>query len=121
MPQDPFADLTPNGRPVTGQRREIPDDPFADLIPSDPFKPVGRAVPRDASQTKATTQNVTGRRNDWPDAIRTLAQGASFKAGDEIEAAVRSGNYKPDPRVIAERILQAAALDATLAVNLRKP
>jgi anti-sigma28 factor (negative regulator of flagellin synthesis) len=39
----------------------------------------------------------------------------------EIEAAVRSGNYKPDPRVIAERILQAAALDATLAVNLRKP
>ena len=90
MPQDPFADLTPNARPVTGQRREIPDDPFADLIPSDPFKPVGRAVPRDASQTKATTQNVTGRRNDWPDAIRTLAQGASFKAGDEIEAAVRA-------------------------------
>ncbi len=39
----------------------------------------------------------------------------------EIEAAVRSGTYKPDPRVIAERILQAAALDATLAVNLRKP
>ncbi len=39
----------------------------------------------------------------------------------EIEAAVRSGTYKPDPRLIAERILQAAALDATLAMNLRKP
>ncbi len=39
----------------------------------------------------------------------------------EIEAAVRGGTYKPDPRLIAERILQAAALDATLAVNLRKP
>ena len=39
----------------------------------------------------------------------------------EIEAAVRNGSYKPDPRLIAERILQAAALDATLAVTLRKP
>ncbi|HEY1100685.1 MAG TPA: flagellar biosynthesis anti-sigma factor FlgM [Myxococcota bacterium] len=38
----------------------------------------------------------------------------------EIEAAVRNGTYKPDPRAIAERILQAAALDATLAANMRK-
>jgi len=90
MPQDPFADLTPNARPVMGQRRETADDPFADLIPTDPYKPVGRATPRDASQTKATTQNVTGRRNDWPDAIRTLVQGASFRAGDEIEAGIRA-------------------------------
>lgn len=37
----------------------------------------------------------------------------------EIEAAVRSGTYKPDPRQIAEHILQAAALDATLAANLK--
>jgi len=37
----------------------------------------------------------------------------------EIEAAVRNGTYRPDPRVIAERILQAAALDAQLSVMTR--
>lgn len=90
MDQDPFADLIPTARPVMGQRREIPDDPFADLVPTDPYKPTGRAVPRDAVQTKATTQNVTGRRNDWKDAARTLLQGATFRGGDELEAAVRA-------------------------------
>jgi negative regulator of flagellin synthesis FlgM len=37
----------------------------------------------------------------------------------EIEAAVRNGTYRPDPRLIAERILQAAALDAQLSVMTR--
>lgn len=37
----------------------------------------------------------------------------------EIEEAVRNGTYRPDPRLIAERILQAAALDAQLSVMTR--
>lgn len=35
-----------------------------------------------------------------------------------IEAAVRNGTYKPDPRLIAERILRSAALDAQIDAAL---
>jgi anti-sigma28 factor (negative regulator of flagellin synthesis) len=37
----------------------------------------------------------------------------------EIEAAVKSGTYRPSARAISERIIAAAALDAQLAVLAR--
>lgn len=37
----------------------------------------------------------------------------------QIEAAVRNGSYRPDPRQIAERILQSAALSAQIDAQLR--
>ena len=89
MQGDPFADLIPQQRQPLGAARP-PVDPFAELVPTDPYKPAGRAIPRDATQTKATTRNVTGRRNDWKDAARSVAQGLTFKAADEIEAAARA-------------------------------
>lgn len=35
-----------------------------------------------------------------------------------IESAVRNGTYRPDPRLIAEKILQSAALDAQISASL---
>lgn len=45
---------------------------------------------RESTETAATAQNVTGRRNDWIDAARQAGQGASFGFADEIEAAARA-------------------------------
>lgn len=48
---------------------------------------------------------------------------ASSRSGHlaNIEAAVRNGTYRPDPRLIAERILQSAALDAQIDASMRMP
>ena len=47
------------------------------------------------------------------------AAGASRAARlQAVEAAVRSGQFKPDPRQIAQRILDAAELDARLQALL---
>lgn len=50
---------------------------------------------------------------------RELASSRSVHLAS-IEAAVRNGSYRPDPRVIAERILQSAALDAQIDATLRE-
>ena len=51
-------------------------------------------------------------------AVRRELSGSRQVRLAAIEAAVRNGSYKPDPRLIAERILQSAVLDAQIAVSL---
>lgn len=52
-------------------------------------------------------------------AVRKELQSSRSTHLASIEAAVRNGTYKPDPRLIAERILQSAALDAQIDATLR--
>lgn len=52
-------------------------------------------------------------------AVRKELQSSRSAHLANIEAAVRNGTYKPDPRLIAERILQSAALDAQIDATLR--
>ncbi|UOF79589.1 hypothetical protein [Caudoviricetes sp.] len=86
---NPFIDLTPD------------DNPFADLLPKQ--RPMSRSfAPSDATQTKATTKNVTGRRNDWADAARVAAQGATFGFADEGLAAARSLLGTPYEKALAD-------------------
>ena len=76
------------------------------------------AAPVDAHADKVSVEEPADK--------KALAAAVRRQVGDiradrlaELEAAVRNGTYKPDPRLIADRILQAAALDATLAANLK--
>jgi negative regulator of flagellin synthesis FlgM len=55
------------------------------------------------------------------DAVRRELASSRSSHLASIEAAVRNGTYRPDPRLIAERILQSAALDAQIDARMRMP
>ncbi len=50
---------------------------------------------------------------------RQSASGARAANLDQIEAQIRAGTFKPSPSAIAERLLQAAEIQATIQAALR--
>lgn len=50
---------------------------------------------------------------------RQAATGARSAKLDAIEAQIRNGTFKPSPSAIAERLLQAAEIEATIQAALR--
>jgi flagellar biosynthesis anti-sigma factor FlgM len=52
-------------------------------------------------------------------AVRSQAGATRSARLSQIEAAIRGGGYKPDPGVIADRLLQAAEIDARIAAMMR--
>jgi anti-sigma28 factor (negative regulator of flagellin synthesis) len=71
-----------------------------------------------ATQTKAVADKVSvdeaAKLADNVQVARLRAGGARAARLSHIEAAVRGGNYRPDPGQIAEQILNAAEVDARL-------
>ena len=75
-----------------------------------------------ATQTKAVADKVSvdeaAKLGDHVASMRQRAGGARAARLSQIEAAVRGGNYRPDPGQIAEQILNAAEVDAKLQAML---
>jgi len=84
-------------------------------------RPRGDGVPVEAEPVSIGDRVSTDASED----VKAAAAAVRRELGDSrqahiaaIEAAVRSGNYRPDPRVIAEKILQAAVLDAEISAKI---
>ena len=75
-----------------------------------------------ATQTKAVADKVSvdeaAKLTEHVASMRQRAGGARAVRLSQIEAAVRGGNYRPDPGQIAEQILNAAEVDAKLQALL---
>ncbi len=52
-------------------------------------------------------------------AVRSQAGATRSSRLSQIEAAIRSGGYKPNPGVLADRLLEAAEIDARIAAMMR--
>jgi anti-sigma28 factor (negative regulator of flagellin synthesis) len=76
-----------------------------------------------STQAKAVADRVSvdeaQKLADHVQVARMRAGGARSARLSQIEAAVRGGHYRPDPGQIAEQILNAAEVDATLQALLR--
>jgi hypothetical protein len=73
--------------------------------PVDPLKPTRLpTIPRESTISPATRPKSTGLRNDWADAGRAAAQGATFGFADEIEAGVRAPFSDRNYREIRDEI-----------------
>jgi anti-sigma28 factor (negative regulator of flagellin synthesis) len=77
-----------------------------------------------STQAKAVADRVSvdeaSKLADQVQVARMRAGGARSARLSQIEAAVRGGHYRPDPGQIAEQILNAAEVDATLQALLRR-
>jgi anti-sigma28 factor (negative regulator of flagellin synthesis) len=77
-----------------------------------------------STQAKAVADRVSvdeaAKLADQVQVARMRAGGARSARLSQIEAAVRGGHYRPDPGQIAEQILNAAEVDATLQALLRR-
>lgn len=91
-------------------------------------KPIVRVGPATETRVRQNAPVALGERVSTSDSdeVKLAAEAVRRELGSSraghlanIEAAVRSGSYRADPRVIAEKILQSAALDAEISAMLR--
>src|SRR5690348_12746358 len=77
-----------------------------------------------STQAKAVADKVSvdesSKLADQVEVARMRAGGARAAKLQQIEAAVRGGQYRPDPGQIAEQILNAAEVDAKLQAMLQR-
>lgn len=96
-------------------------DPKGSAAVRDP-QPAEKRAPRSTSvepDARVTTGGVAEFRAAVEAAKRHAALSRTTKL-QNLESAIRSGGYQPNPQLIADRILEAAVLNAQLRAMLVK-
>lgn len=81
-------------------------------------KSEGEAKPASAPKDRVSVEEAR-KVDQLVQAVRSKAGATHSARLSQIEAAIRSGGYKPNPGMLADRLLEAAEIDARIAAMMR--